>query len=171
MMMSQFKPVAAALMWAGLPLALQGQASAERRAREDAIATAAASLPRGTRVRMSIRGGTIEGRYLGLRLDTLVVETQDTAQLVPIGDVTGIWVKGRTKHATRRGAIWGFGLGTGLAIIFILRESDTCDYDCFDDPFVGGLLVGGIPGAILGSLVGTAVGAVRRPWRRLYPQH
>lgn len=156
----------AALLAAIMPVAAPAQSP--RSDSEDRIARSAERLASGSRVRVTARGATIEGRFLKLRHDSLLIQKHIAdAEAIALGDVTSMWVsEQRLGRSIGRGAFWGAATGAAVASFFIWTTPD-CDY-CVNDPRWG-IALGGIPGAAAGTAVGTVVGLTRRPWRRLYP--
>jgi hypothetical protein len=171
-MMMHLIPIAAALVLAGLPLEAKGQSSAERRAREDRLARLATELPERAGVRVSTRGLTVEGSFIGVKADSFLIATRksDTSARA-IGDITFVWLQERhVGRAAWKGARIGAALIGGTAILGFLVDRNRCDSEsCVSNPFTAGLWFT-IPGALAGSVVGAVVGVVRPSWRRLYPE-
>jgi hypothetical protein len=96
------------------------QASATRRAREDKVAAASATLQARSRVRIASGPTMTEGRFVGLRGDTLLIALSSTALVTgfAIPNVTGLWVRERRlKKSLGRGFLIGAALGAALGAL------------------------------------------------------
>ncbi len=109
-------------------------------------------------------GPRLEGRFLRMTPETLILVSAEAERTVPIVSIDSLWVRG---NAAKTGAIVG-GVGLGaLSFGFLaalcegLSETGGCDEW---DKVVGY----GVAGAGVGALLGAGIGSAIRKWRLRY---
>ncbi len=108
---------------------------------------------------------TVEGRYLGMEDDSLLLGTGARGVSMPTAEIERLWTRGRS---TARGALVGGGAGLVLGAVYgaLISEVTCAESSCTTLGLVaavGG--VGAASGAALGALVGLAIPR----WRLRFP--
>lgn len=138
------------------------------------LRSALVALKSGTRLRLQVEGGRLlEGKFLGLEDDALLLAIEQQSRTVPFAQAIGLWRLGRaTKSGARKGAfIGGVGGAVGLGMLFYLAANLCDSEDCPQDntSFAAwGAIIGLVFGAGAGALTGATVGAAFPQWRPVY---
>jgi hypothetical protein len=116
----------------------------------------------------------VDGRYLGLRNDSLFVASGMEETGTAAADIRGLWTR---ERATWRGARVG-GVVVGVAggvvtplfmyLLSQLCDTGTCDDDFGTGDYVAGALLGGLGGGLMGGLAGGLIGAAVPLWKLSY---
>ena len=155
--------LAATLLLAALTRPATAQTTVDPR-----LTAAVTALRPGFSIRIASTGTHMDGRFLKLTSESLVLGTTDGKQSVPLIAVDTLWTGHR---ATGRGAVIGGVVGgVTLAVLGVALVSGLCETSggCQDDyatAIGGGLALGGSGGA----LVGAGIGWLSHRWRRTYP--
>lgn len=134
---------------------------------EDARAAAVAGLEAGKRIRVEApTTGRVTGTFLRIGDGALLLQGEGGEEGVPIADMTGLWVRGRSTTAGAVvGAVTLGALGAlGGAVLCAAFASDSSSADCG-----AGVALFGLGGALVGGLLGAAVGTAIPQWHRRYP--
>lgn len=147
----------------GLGAALPGLLDAQdsRLARDSATVV----LLKPTRlVRFSLPAmGRVSGRIANRWGDTLALASNGTRQVISLGSIDTLWVRGR---ATKTGAIVGGILGIAGGLFLGALADGLCEYDCQNSDY---LVTGGLLGLAAGAGTGAIIGAAIPRWRKVYP--
>lgn len=158
---------------AALACMLPAFALAQRPAPSESLAAARgralAALRPGQAVRLRIAGdGRVQGRFLGLSGDTVLLAAPTAPQRVAAPAVETLWVRGRrtTLGAVVGGTVGAAGTGSVLYLVGAILCGASGGQDCRPGTLA---LIGVIGGGLGGALMGGAVGTLFPRWRREFP--
>ena len=132
---------------------------------QDARAAAVARLDSGQRIQVEgLAAERLTGTFLRSRDGMLLLKADGGERSLPIADMTGLWVRGRS---VKQGALLGaFVLGAGGAVLGVAAGS--CDVEGRSSAGECAVFLG-VVGAASGALLGALIGAATPKWHRRYP--
>jgi hypothetical protein len=112
----------------------------------------------GSRVRVGLASGAVEGSVVSASTDSLVVESPTGTQTFRAPDLRDVRVSVGEQSRWAQGFFWGFGVGAvGGAAAGLVSGDDQSGFIRFTADEKA--LIGGVFFGMAGSLVGTVIGA------------
>lgn len=155
---------------------ISGPAFSQAASSDSQRLAALSALPERQRIRVvSSSQGKLEGEFVGLRGDTLLLRTTSRELLaLPPADLQAVWHHtNSSRNVATVGAVVGAASGAIAGAMMAGIANLDCETHCQDLTGVHllGGAIGGLMGTAVGVTLGAAVGATIPAWQQVYAKN